>query len=63
MATCVETRETMLLAVAGSEMTNDNLNMLQQDVPNKMTAGDEHDCQIFHELVQLTGAPTVSPIS
>ena len=28
-------------------MTNDNLN-IEQDVPNKITVGASHDCQIFH---------------
>ena len=48
---------------AWCRMTNDNLNIEQaqhchgvawqsglawEDVPNKITAGDRHDCQIFH---------------
>ena len=48
---------------AWRRMTNDNLNIEQaelfhtvawqsglawEDVPNKITAGDRHDCQIFH---------------
>ena len=54
MDTCLRRREAGAMREtipAWVWMTNDNLNIepgSQRDVPNKITVGASHDCQIFH---------------